>query len=176
MIKLFTATTGALSRLDTLLPLLARLIFAAVLAGYFWASALTKFDGPITLSTGAFAQIFPKAIEAVGYDASQLPLWMHLFAYAGALAEIVLPLLIILGLATRLAALGMIGFVALQSLTDIFGHGASAATIGAFFDRQSDALILDQRAFWMLLFLLLLVKGAGALSMDRLVAVRLAGR
>ena len=128
------------------------------------------------MSTGAFAQIFPKAIEAVGYDASQLPLWMHLFAYAGALAEIVLPLLIILGLATRLAALGMIGFVALQSLTDIFGHGASAATIGAFFDRQSDALILDQRAFWMLLFLLLLVKGAGALSMDRLVAVRLAGR
>ena len=89
MIKLFTATTGALSRLDTLLPLLARLIFAAVLAGYFWASALTKFDGPFTLSTGAFAQIFPKAIEAVGYDASQLPLWMHLFAYAGALAEIV---------------------------------------------------------------------------------------
>ena len=71
MIKLFTATTGALSRLDTLLPLLARLIFAAVLAGYFWASALTKFDGPFTLSTGAFAQIFPKAIEAVGSESGK---------------------------------------------------------------------------------------------------------
>jgi putative oxidoreductase len=176
MTKLLTQIFGLFSRAEPLLPLLARLVFAAVLAGYFWASALTKFDGPFSLSVGAFAQIFPKAIEAVGYDASQLPLWMHLFAYTGAVAEIILPLLIILGLATRLAALGMIGFVALQSLTDVYGHGASAATIGALFDRQSDALILDQRAFWVLLLALLVIKGAGALSLDRLVAVRLAGR
>ncbi len=169
MTRLLTQAFGLLSRLDPLLPLLARLVFAAVLAGYFWASALTKFDGPFALSTGAFAQIFPRAIDAVSYDAGQLPLWMHLFAYAGAVAEIVLPLLIVVGLATRLAALGMIGFVALQSLTDIFGHGASADTIGALFDRHSDALILDQRAFWMLLFATLVIKGAGALSVDRII-------
>ncbi len=30
---------------DCLLPTLARLVFAAVLAGYFCASALTKLDG-----------------------------------------------------------------------------------------------------------------------------------
>jgi putative oxidoreductase len=169
MIKLVTSAFAQVSRLDPLLPLLARAIFAAVLAGYFWASALTKFDGPFSLSVGAFAQIFPKAIEAVGYSASQLPLWMHLFAYAGSVAEIVLPALIILGLATRLAALGMIGFVTLQSLTDVYGHGASAGTIGAWFDRASDSLIVDQRAFWVLLFALLVVKGAGAVSLDRFV-------
>jgi putative oxidoreductase len=169
MIKLVTSVFAQVSRLDPLLPLLARAIFAAVLAGYFWASALTKFDGPFSLSVGAFAQIFPKAIEAVGYSASQLPLWMHLFAYAGSVAEIVLPALIILGLATRLAALGMIGFVTLQSLTDVYGHGASAGTIGAWFDRASDSLIVDQRAFWVLLFALLVVKGAGAVSLDRFV-------
>ncbi len=169
MIKLVTSAFAQVSRLDPLLPLLARAIFAAVLAGYFWASALTKFDGPFSLSVGAFAQIFPKAIEAVGYSATQLPLWMHLFAYAGSVAEIVLPALIVLGLATRLAALGMIGFVTLQSLTDVYGHGASAGTIGAWFDRASDSLIMDQRAFWVLLFALLVVKGAGAVSLDRFV-------
>ena len=59
---------------DWLLPTLARLIFAAVLLGYFWASALTKFDGPFTPSVGAFAQIYPRAFEAAGYDAGQMGL------------------------------------------------------------------------------------------------------
>lgn len=183
MIRLLSLTltevNQSLTRLHPLLPLLARLVFAAVLAGYFWASALTKFDGPFRLSVGAFAQIFPKMIESVGYDASLMPLWTHAFAYAGAVAEILLPALIVLGLATRLAALGMIGFVTLQSLTDIYGHGAASATIGALFDRQSDALILDQRSLWILLFALLVIKGAGALSLDRVIgsmAVRLTGR
>lgn len=173
MIRILTLTFAQLSRLEPLLPLLARLVFAAVLAGYFWASALTKFDGPFSLSVGAYAQIFPKAIEAVGYDASQLPLWMSLIAYAGSVAEVVLPLLILVGLATRLAALGMIGFVLVQSLTDIWGHGASASTIGALFDRASDAVILDQRALWVFLLAVLVARGAGPLSLDRAIASRL---
>ena len=83
-----------------------------------------------------------------------------------------MPLLIVLGLLTRLAALGMIGFVLLQSLTDIVGHGADAATVGAWFDRASDALILDQRAFWLLALLVLVLNGAGPLSLDRLLFAR----
>ena len=62
----------------------------------------------------------------------------------------------------------MIGFVVVQSLTDIVGHGADAATIGAWFDRASGALILDQRAFWVLVLLVRVFKGAGPLSLDRL--------
>ena len=150
-----------------LLPTAARLVFAAVLLSYFWTSAGTKLEGLFTPSVGAYAQIFPRAFEAVGYDPAQLGLWHRLVVLAGAWAEYVLPLLIVLGLFTRLAALGMAGFVLVQSLTDIFGHGAGA---GAWFDTASDALILDQRAFWMLLFLVLIVKGAGPLSADRQLA------
>ena len=154
-----------------LLPTAARLVFAAVLLGYFWASASTKLDGIFTPSLGSYAQIFPKAFEAVGYDVSQMVLWRRLVVLAGAWSEFALPALIVLGLCTRIAALGMVGFVTIQSLTDIRGHGADA---GAWFDRASDALILDQRALWMLLFLVLILKGAGPLSVDRLVQRQLA--
>jgi putative oxidoreductase len=153
---------------DWLLPTLARLVFAGVLAGYFWASALTKFDGPVTPSIGAYGQIFPKAFDAVGFDPSGLTLWHGLVALAGGYAEFILPALIILGLFTRLAALGMAGFILVQSLTDVFGHGVTA---GAWFDRASDGLILDQRALWLLLLAVLLGKGGGPFSADRLLGV-----
>lgn len=170
----------ALNRLDhvgdALLPLAARLTFAAVLLGYFWASGLTKLDGVFTPSLGAYAQIYPRAMEAAGYDAGQMGAFRSLIVLAGSWAELILPALIVLGLATRLAALGMIGFVVVQSLTDIIGHNVGPDTIGAWFDRASDSLILDQRAFWLLALLILVLKGAGALSLDRLVAVGLARR
>ncbi|WP_430463496.1 DoxX family protein [Tabrizicola sp.] len=154
---------------DSLVPVLARLSFAAVLLVYFWASGLTKLDGLFTPSLGAYAQIFPHAMEAAGFDASQMGAMRTLIVLAGSWAELILPAMIVLGLATRLAALGMIGFVVVQSLTDIIGHGASAATIGAWFDRASDALILDQRALWVVVLLTLVLKGAGPFSLDHLV-------
>ena len=61
--------------------------------------------------------------------------------------------------------MGMIGFIVVQSLTDIFGHGAE---LGAWFNRMSGELIADQRAFWILCLLILVFKGAGPLSLDRL--------
>lgn len=172
MNRLFTIYDGITLRLNAtewVLPTLARATFAAVLFGYFWASALTKFEGgPFSLSTGAFAQIFPTAFEAVGYDAEALSVLHHLVALAGAWAEVVLPVLVVLGLLTRLAALGMTGFIIVQSLTDIYGHKAGAATIGTWFDRASDSLILDQRAFWVFVLVVLVIKGAGPVSVDRL--------
>ncbi|MFU8882938.1 MAG: DoxX family membrane protein [Rhodobacterales bacterium] len=165
--------TTALERADWLLPTLARLVFAGVLLGYFWASGLTKL-GPGLLglfqpSTGAYAQIFPRAMEAVVYDVSQLGLYHTAVVLAGTWAEFILPLLIVLGLLTRLAALGMIGFVIVQTLTDLIGHGAWAhpQTVGAWFDRIPDSLIMDQRALWLLVLVVLVIKGAGALSLDR---------
>lgn len=158
---------------EGLLPLLARLTFAMVLLVYFWNSALTKFDGPLTPSLGGYTQIFPKAFEAAGYDLAAMGWWHWAVVMGGGIAEFVLPALIVLGLATRLAALGMAGFVMVQSLTDIWGHGAGPGTIGAWLDRHSDALILDQRALWMLLLAVLVLKGGGALSIDRLVTAAL---
>lgn len=166
LLKLYENAAGLADRHgDWLLPTAARLVFAGVLFSYFWASAGTKLDGLFTPSMGSYAQIFPKAFEAAGYDVGQMGLWHKLVVLAGAWAEYGLPVLIVVGLFTRLAALGMVGFVVVQSLTDIVGHGAAA---GAWFDRASDALILDQRALWMLLFLVLILKGAGPLSVDRL--------
>lgn len=163
------AMNAAASRAgDWLVPTLARLVFAGVLFGYFWASAMTKLDGPFTPSLGAYAQVFPKAFEAAGFDVGQMGLWHRLVVLAGAWAEFVLPVLIVLGLLTRAAALGMVGFVLMQSLTDIFGHGVAA---GAWFDRASDALILDQRAFWLFLLAVLVLKGPGPVSADRFLGV-----
>jgi Predicted membrane protein len=167
--------------LDGLLPLLARLVFAGTLLMYFWASAMTKLgDGVMGIfvpSTGAYAQIFPKQMEAVVYDVSQLGVFHWLVVVAGTWAEFILPLLIVIGLFTRLAALGMIGFVVVQSLTDLYGHGGSAhaETLGAWFDRIPDSAILDQRAFWMLIFVTLVIKGAGALSLDRMLSRQILG-
>ena len=165
----------ALSRAgDWILPTLARYVFASSLMLYFWASAMTKvvdgLFGILQPSLGAYAQVFPKAMEAVGYDVSQLGLYHWAVVTAGTLAEFILPLLVVLGLLTRLASLGMIGFVTVQSLTDLYGHGGIAhiETLGAMFDRLPDGVILDQRMFWVLLLLVLVFKGAGPLSMDRL--------
>lgn len=155
-----------------LLPTLARLVFAGVLFLYFWNAALTKLGdgifGVFKPSLGAYAQIFPRAMEAVSYDVSLMGAHHWLVVVAGTLAEFVLPVLIVLGLFTRLAALGTIGFIVIQSLTDIIGHGADPKTIGAWFDRFSDSLIMDQRAFWVLLLGILVIRGAGPFSVDRL--------
>jgi putative oxidoreductase len=156
---------------DEVLPLAARFVFAAVLFGYFWASGLTKIgDGVLSPSVGAFAQIYPQVFEAAGYDASQMSMFQTLVVLAGTFAEFALPILIVIGLFTRVAALGMVGFVVVQSLTDVFGHKAGPETVGAWFDRMSDAVILDQRALWVLLLAILVGKGAGILSLDRLLA------
>lgn len=162
-----------LSRADILLPTLARFLFAAILLIYFWNSALTKlgdgFLGIFTPSAGAYSQIFPRAMEAAGYDTAQLGGLHTLIVLAGTWAEFVLPLLIVLGLLTRLSALAMMGFVLVQTLTDLFGHDviSEPRTVGAWFDRAPDALILDQRALWMFLLVTLVIKGGGALSLDR---------
>jgi putative oxidoreductase len=167
--------------LDGLVPLLARFVFAATLLVYFWSSAMTKLgDGIFGIflpSTGAYAQIFPKQMEAVVYDVSQLGIFHWAVVVAGTWAEFILPLLIVIGLFTRLAALGMIGFVVVQSLTDLYGHGGieHAETLGAWFDRVPDSAILDQRAFWMLILVTLVIKGAGALSLDRILSRQILG-
>ena len=163
---------------DWLLPTLARFTVLATLLIYYWHSATLKIGdgilGIVQPSLGAYAQIFPKAMEAVAYDTSQLGLFHWAVVTAGTLAEFILPALLFLGLATRLAALGMTGFIVVQSLIDLYGHGGidHIATVGAWFDRLPDGAILDQRLFWVTALIVLVVKGAGPLSVDRLLARR----
>ncbi len=173
MLNRLAALTGRMDRLaPILLPIGARLVFGAVLVGYFWASGLTKVGpgvfGFLSPSSGAYAQIFPKAFEAAGYNTNALGLFHWAVVVAGTVAEFALPLMILLGALTRLAALGMIGFIVVQSLTDVWGHMAGPQTIGLWFDRIPDAQTLDQRALWVLLLAILVLHGAGAWSIDRL--------
>lgn len=177
MLALYDRLAGGLSRLaPALLPPLARATFAAVLLVYFWSSALTKIGpGPLGIlrpGDGAYIQIFPRAFEAAGYDSSQLGLFHWAVVTAGTLAEFLLPLLIVIGLFTRLAALGMIGFVVVQSLTDVLGHGVGGDDLGRWFDATSGALVLDQRTLWVFLLASLAVLGGGPLSVDRFLARR----
>jgi len=156
-----------------LIPSLARFAFAAVLLIYFWHSATLKTGdgvfGVLAPSVGAYVQIFPKAMELVGFDTSELGLFHWAVVVAGTLAEFLLPALLVVGLFTRLAALGMIGFIVVQSLTDLYGHGgiAHAGTLGAWFDRLADGAILDQRLFWVTILITLVLRGAGPVSLDR---------
>lgn len=95
------------------LPLLALRLGLAI---PFFKSGLTKWDGFLTLSTGAkylFEQEFKLHIFG-----SQLPYPMPLtMAAAAGIAELVLPVLLVLGLFTRYAALGLLVMTAVIQLT-----------------------------------------------------------
>ena len=164
--RIFTQISAALG--DWFITTLARFAFVAVLFHYYWNSALTKigdgFFGFLTVTVNGYAQMFPKQMEAVLYDSASLNIILKLIGYAGTWAEFVLPVLILIGLFSRLAALGMIGFILVQTLVDITGHGAE---LGGWFDRFQNGLI-DERTLWIFILLITVSKGAGPISLDRL--------
>jgi len=179
LVSLYDTIFGLIERIgDWLLPLIARFVVGATLLVYYWNSGLTKIgDGIFGIfhpSVGAYAQIFPKQLEAVGYDSSQLSDFHWLVVVGGTWAEFILPAMIVIGLATRAASLGLIGFVVVQSLTDVYGHAMTdTKTLGAWFDRFPDSVIMDQRLFWIFVLLYLVLRGAGAISFDALLRRRM---
>ncbi|MBZ9790252.1 DoxX family protein [Rhizobium sp. 3T7] len=110
---LITRAEGLLASVPPSLPLLA-LRFA--LAIPFFKSGLTKWDGFLTLSQGArylFEQEFKLHIFG-----SEIPYPFPLaMATAAGIGELTLPILLILGLATRFAALGLLLMTAIIQLT-----------------------------------------------------------
>jgi len=80
--------------------------------------------------------------------------------------------MILLGLFTRLASLGMIGFIAVMSFVDVAFHGLKPDDVGALFDRVQDSVIADQRLLWVLPLVYLVLYGAGSVSLDRLMVRR----
>lgn len=177
--KLYCAIFGTISRLAKgwFLETAARLVFLAVIFFYYINSFFTKvgegFLGFFQIQGGAYYQIVPGAMEASGGDPSAVSLISHLMVFFGTYAELILPVLIVVGLLTRAAALGMIGFMAVQTIVDIYAHGADEKTIGAWFDRFPDSLISDQRTLWVFVLLVLVIKGAGYLSLDNLLESRM---
>ena len=156
-----------------LLGLIARFAFAAVLWFYFLNSAKTKvgegFLGFFSISPGAYYQIALPAVEAAGGDVDAVAFFpWGLIVTMGTYAEFILPLLVVIGLFSRLAALGMIGFIAVQTFVDITVHQIGAESIGALFDRLPDSVIADQRLLWIVPLAVIILKGPGLLSVDSL--------
>ncbi len=131
------------------LPLLA-LRFA--LAIPFYRSGLTKWDGFLQLSGGAeflFAQEFKLHIFGGQYP-YPLPIFT---AHAAGIAEIVLPVLLVLGLLTRFSALGLLAMTAVIQITVPEGWA-------------------NFHLPWAAMALALVVFGGGRLSLDALLARR----
>jgi putative oxidoreductase len=113
--------TGAVARFTGtvfgLVPLsLTMLALRFALAVPFWFSGLTKWDGFLTLSFGAkilFTDEFKLHIfgSEIPYPAPEL------MATLSGLGEVCLPVLLVLGFATRYAALGLLGMTAIIQLT-----------------------------------------------------------
>ena len=57
----------------------------------------------------------------------------------------------------------------MQSLTDLYGNGLAgdAKFIGSWLNRIPDAMLMDQRLLWVFPLIVLVIKGAGALSIVR---------
>jgi putative oxidoreductase len=178
-VRLYTLVFGAIERLTEgwFLGLASRLIFAAVLFQFFWNSALTKIGGNImnifTPTAGAYAQMLPTMMEQVSYDTSQIAFFPYgLIVLLGTWGEFILPVLVVVGLFTRAASLGMIVFIIVMTYVDITGHGADAKTIGALFDGDPYAIIADDRLLWIFLLLVPTLKGPGLISLDALLGVQ----
>lgn len=160
-----------------LMGLIARFAFAAVLWGYFLNSAKTKVGEGVTgffsIQPGAYYQIAYPAVEAAGGDVSAVPLFpWGLMVMLGTYAEFILPLMIVIGLFSRIAALGMIAFIAVQTFVDITVHQIGAESVGALFDRFPDAVIADQRLLWLIPLTVVVLKGPGLLSLDAVLGRR----
>jgi putative oxidoreductase len=95
--------------------MIAPLLLRIALALPFFKSGLTRWDGFLSLSPVTnflFAEEFKLHIFGKLYP---LPA-PDLLAFASGTAEIVLPILLIFGLATRLSALGLLGMTAVIQL------------------------------------------------------------
>lgn len=106
---------GATERLARVAGAVAPPLLRVALAVPFLKSGLTKWDGFLSLSPAApflFEDEFKLHLFGHAYD-FPVP---GLFAYLDAAAEIVLPLLLIVGLATRFSALALLVMTAVIQL------------------------------------------------------------
>ena len=163
------------------IPLTARMVFSSVLLMFFITSGLTKvgsgFPDFLIPTAGAYAQIIPSITEAVSYDTDQIALFpWKLIVLAGTYAEFLLPVMLLLGIFTRLTSVALIGFIIVMSFVDIQFHGLEAESIGMMFDRIHNSVIWDQRLLWVFPLIYLAVKGGGPISVDALALRRFSAR
>jgi putative oxidoreductase len=139
-----------LARLQSIGQWVALLALRLALAVPFWRSGLTKWDGFLHLSDSArylFEQEFK--LHVFGSEiAYPMPVVM---AHLSGIAEICLPVLLVLGLGTRFAAAGILAMTAIIQLTVPDGWA-------------------NFHLPWAAMALALLVFGGGRASLDALAA------
>lgn len=109
------AVNCVLHRLAKIAGMAAPLFLRVALALPFFKSGLTKWDGLFSLSPAAsflFHEEFKLHLFGLVYD---LPA-PDVLAFASGSAEIIFPILLVLGLGTRLSALGLLGMTAVIQL------------------------------------------------------------
>lgn len=151
MRTLITALVGWLERIPHgVIALLARIGIGAT----FWLSGQTKIEGLVLDPVGGQVQLgWPHISESAlelfrsEYKLPFLP--PELAAPMAATAEHLLPLLLVLGLGTRFAALGLLG---MTLVIEIFVYPDAWPT----------------HALWAACLVYLAARGAGALSLDHL--------
>lgn len=126
---------------ESLLCLVARLGIASV----FFMSGRTKVEGLLTLTPSTFD------LFQTEYALPLLP--PHVAAYLATYAEHLFPILLVLGLFTRLSALALLG---MTTVIEIFVYPDAWPT----------------HLSWAGLLLLLIARGAGGWSLDRLLRLR----
>lgn len=122
---------------ETVLLLAARLGIAAV----FFQSGRTKVEGLLTITYSTYY------LFETDYKLPLVP--PHLAAHMATYAEHLFPILLVLGLGTRFAALGLLG---MTTVIEVFVYPDAWPT----------------HLSWAAILLPLVAKGGGALSLDRL--------
>ena len=132
-------------------------LFARIVVAYpFFMSGQSKIEGAKygtellgqELSFKLPQTMLDKTFELFANDYKLPVIPSNIAAYLVAFAENVLPVLILFGLATRLSALGLFIMVLVIQLLVFPGHWWS------------------EHAYWLALLLLLMSRGAGAISLD----------
>jgi len=146
MTTLFTRWNSLTDKLHALishsfLALCCRISLAAI----FFLSARTKVDGFLTVNDTAYT------LFAEEYKVPLIP--PEIAAHMATYAEHLFPILLVLGLATRFSALGLLGMTA---VIQIFVYPDAWPT----------------HLSWAALMLYLIGRGAGAVSVDKLIGVK----
>ena len=132
---------------------IALLVTRVALAGIFWRSARTKVEegSLLTIKDTTFFQFSDAPFNQVPVLNGELG------AYVTTYMEHVLPILLLFGLATRLGALGVLGMT-LVIQTFVF---------------PEMAVWWQTHILWVAMALVLIVRGGGLFSLDRLIGHRI---
>ena len=125
------------------------LLFVRIsLAGIFWRSGRTKVD------EGSWLTVSDTAVFLFEEEYKGVPLPPEFAAYMATYAEHLFPVLLVIGLFTRVSALVLLG---MTMVIQIFVYPEAWWSV---------------HMIWVALSLMLIVRGGGGLSLDRLLAAK----